>query len=567
MTLQLACMVLIGIACAFGVYQNLAQATRWRWLLVAGQLLGAVLLALTLFPPLIVQAPQNLLVLTPGVDTKQLRDLDPRQMAVALPGVEVAGDWIMRSPDLATALRKLPRVAALRVLGDGLPPRDRDAVGVRALSFEPSAAPPGFVALDFPAAVDSGVLWSVGGRVEGVPSAHVELLDRAGAKAATATIDEHGQFQLSAVSRVPGTESWRLRLLDAKEAEVEVVSLPLRVRVPGAVRGVIVAGAPDAESKYLRRWALDAGHQMASEIRLSRGIEQRGQLVDLGPASLAEIDLLIVDERAWAGLSARQKRDIDEAVRSGLGLLLRVSTNPAAAVLADWRELGLNLQATAAKDDAQPTDALQITVGHDRPALAIADAGLAPLLRADDVTLLAAWHGLGQGRIGIWLPRDSFRLQLAGQGSRYGTLWSRVFSTLARARGTREPELPRWARVDERSQVCGLQSMAKVIDPEGKQSELLVESGGSGCASWWPSSAGWNSVRDENGAWPVFVHTADEGQSLRKAEIREATRQLIEPEIPPWKVATRLPGWPWFLAWLAISAPLWWLQKKVAARV
>ena len=32
MSLQLACMVLIGIACAFGAYRNLVQATRWRWL-------------------------------------------------------------------------------------------------------------------------------------------------------------------------------------------------------------------------------------------------------------------------------------------------------------------------------------------------------------------------------------------------------------------------------------------------------------------------------------------------------------------------------------------------------
>jgi len=566
MSLQLACMVLIGIACAFGAYRNLVQATRWRWLLVAGQLLGAVLLALTLFPPSMVQAPQTLLVLTPGVDAKQLRDLDAGQLTVALPGVEVAGDWIMHTPDLAAALRTLPRVASLRVLGDGLPGRDHDAVGVRALAFEPSAAPIGFVALDFPAAVDSGVLWRVGGRVEGVPSAHVELLDRAGTKAATGNVDEQGRFQLSAISRVPGTETWRLRLLDANEAEVDVVSLPLRVRMPAALRGVILAGAPDAESKYLRRWALDAGHQIGSEIRLSRGIEQRGESVKLEPASLAEMDLLIVDERAWAGLSAREKQDIGEAIRSGLGVLLRVSAKPSAAVLAEWRELGVNLQASATKDQAQSTDTAAINLGQDRPALAIVDAGLVPLLRAEDGTLLAAWHGVGQGRIGIWLPRDSFRLQLAGQGSRYGTLWSRVFSTLARARGTREPQLPHWARVGERTQVCGLQIGADVIDPAGTQSAMLVEPSDAACASWWPSSAGWNSVRDENGTWPVFVHTADEGHSLHRAETREATRQLIEPEIPAWTVATGLPRWPWFLAWLAISAPLWWLQRKLAAR-
>ena len=76
MSLQLACMVLIGIACAFGAYRNLVQATRWRWLLVAGQLLGAVLLALTLFPPSTVNCPasrsRNCFASTPGVSTSRV---------------------------------------------------------------------------------------------------------------------------------------------------------------------------------------------------------------------------------------------------------------------------------------------------------------------------------------------------------------------------------------------------------------------------------------------------------------------------------------------------------------
>lgn len=565
MSLQTLCMVLIAAACSWGVYRTLALAPRWRWLLVVAQLLSALLLALALFPPSTVQAPQSLRVLTPGVDAKQLEGLDPDRTTLALPGVAVKHAWILRAPDLATALRRLPRVNTLQILGDGLPARDRDAVGDRALGFEPSPAPAGIVEMHFPAAVDQGLAWSISGRAEGVPSARVELQDRAGARTATAAVDGQGHFQLDTVSRVSGEELWQLRLLDATEQLIEQVPLALRVRGPGKLHGLFLAGAPDAELKYLRRWALDAGHGFESQLQLSRGIEQRGQVMNLDAAHLAEQDLVVVDERAWAGLSAREKGAIDDAVNAGMGLLMRISGSPSTALIDEWRERGLPLQPMTSAEvsaNAEATGATEVSIGHDRPALTISGEDLVPLLTDVDGSPLAAWRAYGQGRMGIWLPRDSYRLQLAGQGSRYGSLWSQVFSTLGRARGVASPQLPQWARVGELSRLCAMQEPAEIVGPSGETAKLRVDAKGAKCADWWPQADGWHTVRDGAGQWPVFVYSPDQAQALFRAQRREATQQMVRADAPSWMAATAMPRWPWFLAWLLVSASLWWLQRR-----
>lgn len=569
MNLQLLCILLIGMACVFGVYRSLVQATRWRWLLACGQVLSAVLLVLTLFPPLMVQSPQTLVVLTPGIDATQLQTLDPGQQTLALPGVEAKHEWIMHAPDLATALRRQPRVAALRILGDGLPKRDLDAVGDRAVEFEPSGQPiTGVVDLQFPASVDAGEIWNLTGRVEGAQPARVQLTDRAGAVVAKGAADDQGHFQLSAISRVPGEEVWRLQVLDKDDQAVEQIPLGIRIRTPDSMRGAILSGAPDAELKYLRRWALDAGHEFASEIQLSRGVEQRAQAVSMDLASLAKLDLLIIDERAWAGLSTRNKQDIDEAVRGGLGLLFRVVGKPSAAVIDDWRQRGLQLSPNKGLTEHLAREAEmdngKVTVGKDRVSLNLAGDELVPLLKDSEGMPIAAWRMSDQGRIGIWLPRDSYTLQLAGQGSRYGTLWSGVFATLARAHGGKEPQLPQWAKVGERTQVCGLQEPAEVRDSSGGIAKLLLKPANPGCASWWPQTAGWNTVRDAAGQWPVFVYARDQATSLFRSFTRDATRQQVNSVMPSRHVATESPRWPWFLAWLLVSASLWWLERRQA---
>src|SRR5690606_39817443 len=105
----------------------------------------------------------------------------------------------------------------------------------------------------------------------------------------------------------------------------------------------VLAGAPDPDLKYLRRWAVDAGLRLDSRIVLSDGIALVDGAVALDAAALAQLDLVVIDERAWAALDATQQTALRAAVEDGLGLLLRVTGPLDAAVAADWSRFGFRI--------------------------------------------------------------------------------------------------------------------------------------------------------------------------------------------------------------------------------
>ena len=86
----------------------------------------------------------------------------------------------------------------------------------------------------------------------------------------------------------------------------------------------MLAGAPDAELKYLRRWAVDAGVRMHTQIELGGGMQLGDAPVALNAATLKDFDAVIVDERTWGGMGAARRNALAHAVRGGLGLLVRL---------------------------------------------------------------------------------------------------------------------------------------------------------------------------------------------------------------------------------------------------
>jgi hypothetical protein len=71
------------------------------------------------------------------------------------------------------------------------------------------------------------------------------------------------------------------------------------------------------------------------------------------------------------------------------------------------------------------------------------------------------------------------------------------------------------------------------------------------------------------GSWPFYVRAPDDGRSLRTALDARATAAMASPTgsgsaidkaIPPVKMP--MARWPWFLGWLALSALLWWGERR-----
>ncbi len=559
--------VVLALATLFGVARTWRARVPRTALRCVLQIAVAIALYLCLFPPTTSERTSRgeLVVLTPGATAMQIDAAHGD--VIALPGVD-APRAIERVPDLATALRHHADARSLRIIGGGLPPRDRDAARGLVAAFDAAPLPRGIVELNAPTTVTAGSQWRVQGSVEGASNGRVELRDPSGAVAASAPLDGGGRFALTASAKAAGPARFSLRALDASGERVDDVDVPLVALEGTALRVLLFAGTPDAQLKYLRRWAADAGLALDSRIGLSEGVALMEGAAKLDAASLANTDLAIVDERAWAALDTAQKDTLRAAVRDGLGLLLRATGPLPDAVAQDWKAFGLDVRATESAREVSLDRALGLADSRLTFAslpLAIAANDASPLLRADDGTPLALSRLLDRGRVGIAWFTDEWRVALAGHRAAYAALWSGIVAQLARAHGAEAPALPANARVGERAVFCDLVDGDAVDDASGRRTALLVEADPSGarCAAFWPREAGWHALVRGSDRSPFFVRAADAADALARASDARATRALLGAVADTLQETRETPRsrWPFFLAFLAMITLLWLMER------
>ena len=281
------------------------------------------------------------------------------------------------------------------------------------------------------------------------------------------------------------------------------------------------------------------------------------------------------------------------AVARGLGVVIRLTGPANATMRREWAVLGLGVSGgetrapVALAPQAVDADALaaqRSPTAPDDAAASLDDptpeqgrwdiragADTVPLIRDNEGAWLAGWRQQGLGRVAIWALADGYALVLAGQGERYFDWWSEVVTTIARAEPQFTPEFtPALPRVGRRVAICGLTGQPRVVGPDGRAMRLAVAGG---CAAYWPTVAGLHTlvqpVRGGEASRPFHVYAADQLPGIDATTTAEATAALgagaqistgndIGGERPG-------PAWPWFLGWLAVSALLWWLERRRAA--
>ncbi|MBT2767215.1 hypothetical protein J7J08_06165 [Stenotrophomonas sp. ISL-67] len=568
---------------------------RRRAALLTLQALAALLLYFTLLPPQRSVDGGQLTVLTGNAALAGA--IPAGAVLVALPEATSPANAV-RTPDLATALRQHPGTRSLQLIGDGLAARDRDTVVPAGTTLQPAPAPRGWIELQPPAATAPGALFGVTARASGIASARAELLDPAGAVVDRAPLDAQGRVSLQGTARASGRSAFTLRLLDAQQHAVDTVPVPLQTVAAPAPRLLIVAGAPGPELKYLRRWATDTGLEMQAQASAGGGVMLGDAPVALSAARLASTDVLVLDERSVASFGAAQRALVAQALREGLGVLVR-STGPlndtTRQALRSW---GLPVSGgTRAAPLALPADPdaalLHARRGPQRPAsestayvdeadsashsaappalerVEMALPGSDALLHDAKGNAIGGWRSVGRGRIALLPVTDSYRLVLAGRDDRHAELWSGVLARIARALpGTAAARLRSatpWA--GERVALCDVANNTSIRDPEGRTVALQVDpaTGAQRCAGYWPQQPGWHQLQQGDTVQAFYVFDPASAQPLHRQQMRDATiDRLAGSSARTSGAPEEVPGprWPWLLGFIAAASLLWWLERR-----
>jgi hypothetical protein len=588
--------VLIAFAAVAAAVRFALLQRGWQgWLLAGLSLASGLLLWLTLFPPMLPVGGETLVVAT--AETPRETRPGPGERLVALPEAPaIAG--AERVPDLATALRRHGQVQAIRILGRGLPPRDRDTAAGVPVRFRPQSLPRGLVLLDPPADTPAGAVFALGGEAAGLAGGMAELLDPAGRRVDARVIGKEGSFTLGAVARAPGLARFTLRLRGADKAIVSDTPVPLRTLEQPPVR-VALIGAPSPEAKYLRRWAGDAGIDLSSRLDAGGGVSL-GEGVRIDAAALREVDVVIIDDAALASLGGGGRAVLAEAVAGGLGVVIRMTAPASPATRQTWRGLGLVVEGGSAIEpvaltplapDAE-TLALRRGPGNaDQPeGLNTIDDPVPDLGRWDvrggaelvaavsdaDGALIAGWQQRGQGRVMLWTIPNSYALVLGGEGDRYAQWWSQTLSAVARPEVGFRPDVPPLPRAGERMAVCGLPGPAQVSAPDGTRLDLVIDpvAGAKNCAALWPAEPGVHVITtpargqtpEQSFAFLVLPRAALAGIAAQETALE--TRRWAAAQTRPAaseRPEQRGPAWPFLLGWLLASGALWLIERRLRA--
>ncbi len=559
------------------------------------QALAATLLYLTLQPPTRNADAGHLVILTANAGTAGT--IPPGTRVIALPEADApAGS--ARAPDLATALRQHPGISTLTLIGDGLAARDRDTALPAHVTLQPAPAPRGWVDLQPPAITAPGGLFTVSAQAQGVANARAELLDPAGVVVDRAPLDAQGNVRLQGSARDAGRSEFTLRLLDAQQHTVDSVAVPLQTVAQPAPRVLMLAAAPGPEWKYLRRWTTDTGLAVQMQASAGGGVMLGDAPVALTAARLAATDVLVLDERSLTALGASQRSLIQQALRDGLGVLVRSSGPLSDSARQTLRSWGLAVTGgTRAVPLTLPPDPesalLQARRGPARPATdstayideanAASHSAAPPALERFDASAtdteallqdakgqpVGGWRSVGRGRVALLPISDSYRLVLAGRDDRYAELWSSVLAQVARALPAAiaarvEATIP-WS--GERMAICQITDGAQVADPQGRTVTLQIDpaSGTQRCAGYWPAAAGWHQLQQGESSLAFYVFDPAGAVALHRQDARQTTaHRLAQGGAASSGSPVPVPGprWPWLLAFIAVAGLLWWLERR-----
>lgn len=618
-----------GLAMASGIGLALLLACLRIWRHARRHCAALLLLqwscALLLLAALLVRdhdAVETLVVDTSGATSSAAGTVPADALHLALPDAD-ADARVQRVPDLATALRQHPAAARIVVRGDGLAAHDLAAVGSRELvvSGTVASSSPVIAELDLPNDITAGAWWTLAGRLAGPAATRVELVDPADVAVSAAIPDPDGRFTLQALARAAGPSMFSLRVF-ADDRVVQQLDIPVDARSPPPLRVLLLAASPSPEMKYLRRWALDAGVDLASRIDAAPGVGLRRGENRLDAASLAGVDLLVLDERSWPQAEA-QRRVLRDAIADGLGVLVRITGALPARVADDLRAFGFDPAFDAdapvdvridprfvpqpATDAVAPTDASATASTRAEPGettgagkgeetvtlhawpLAPIDAAVPALLHDAAGRAIAPRIDHGRGRIALWPLNDTWRLVTRGVPQSHAALWAHAWSSLARARATPLLQVPSLAVVDRRATVCG-DGALQVVAPDGSSTPLLRDAR-SGCAAFWSSQPGWHRVEavaaeagNDAGAEPgetsraaatrnFHVATPEAMASIERERRRSATAAraaqsagiVADADAPTADtpgIAADTMRMLLLCAWLLCMALAWWLERR-----
>ncbi len=381
-------------------------------------------------------------------------------------------------------------------------------------------------------------------------------------------------FSLSFQPHEAGAFLYSLTVRDSTGNEMRE---PLPVQVtPAAILSVLfLQKFPMAETRYLKNFLSEQGHALAVRTQVSKSkfhVEfanrAEARLGMLNTQLLQEFDVVILDGESLLELSAQERTVLEDAVRKGLGVIVRVHSSEA--------KKKLPLLNISFKEHAHDTVRMKLlSTAVTLPVVPVSPQSAGwpiHIVHASGARTLSGYLPVGAGKAGFQLLPETYGLLLEGRSHEYAALWAPLLDAVARSKQEKfsiqlATSFPYYANEPLSLRVISTEEEPVLTTTSGAlalQEDVWIDNYWQ--ATWWAKEPGWHTVHTQDSAALNFFVPSDEAwRTVRIAQQQQMAlhaKEKAESRIDQF-VSERVPISPWlfFTLFLLMSGFLWLAPK------
>lgn len=430
-----------------------------------------------------------------------------------------------KTPQLSFVLDSIKKVY---VLGNGI--EDYDIWQFKNVSTQYLGAPDisGIVGIDYDREVYVGEALVIKGRYKNGTQHHQLFVEDINGKAIDSVSlgsEMSQKFDLAVTPKATGTFVYTIIEKDSLGAIVYTEPLPFIVKEKKPLQIFIVNTFPTFETKYLKNFLVDRGHQVVIRSQLTKGTykfenynREATSIYGFTSENIEDFDLIILDVATLKGLSRASLSALQQAIQiQGLGVFIQPEEGMNAD-LPNWVTLDVK---TVNSSKAQLSDYNKKLDGY--PFRFKQNASL-QTIHTDQDQIISGYTHYGLGKIGSTALLDTYSLVLNGNEKRYASLWSDMISKVSK----KEQLHTKWSAVDKLIypdepyyfEVESSSEFMTVINNNSShiplQGDLFSEQRWSGID--YPHKVGWNILSTKNDSlsmYQYYVYDTSNWEAMR----------------------------------------------------
>ncbi|MHA7831736.1 MAG: hypothetical protein ACX93O_11600 [Flagellimonas sp.] len=385
-------------------------------------------------------------------------------------------------------------------------------------------------------------------------------------------------IQLNAKPKASGQFIYRLL---EKNDEGEIISnepLPVQVVDGKPLKILMVNTFPTFETKYLKNFLTDKGHQVMARTQLTKGKYKfeyfngaSNPIYGFTQENLKEYDLLVIDTDSYIALGRSSKEAMEEAVKiNGLGVFVQPNEN---------------LFRLAERQSPFQFDRdfiTEITLGVPAQSVQKYPLEFKNDVRTQRISVdsanVAAYVPMEKGKIGTTLLQNTYQLFLDGKEELYAGIWTQILNNIARE----QEALAKWKaltqtpRLDEPFQFEVRTSMNGIRVTTDKEANIPLLQDGLVQSKWkgvvYPRKKGWNELKvskDSIAHYSYYVFDGNQHKTISQSETLKANLRQFGSEntfgasVSASKKAKKPISPFWFYGLLLLCFGWLWLAPKL----